>query len=54
MLNPTFASFKTTKQPIYPTTTLYETNPNMQPKSFYDLKFSNNNQIQFHHHYHKQ
>jgi hypothetical protein len=54
MLNPTFASFKTVKQPVYPSTTLYEANSNIQPKSFYDLKFSSSNtQIQFHHHHHK-
>jgi hypothetical protein len=57
MLNPTFASFKNAKQAVFSNTVLCETNTNIQvqPKSFNDLKMnnnncSNNNQIQFHHH----
>lgn len=53
MLNPTFASFKTAKQSTFNNTVLCETNPNIQPKSFNELKhISNNcsNNLQFHNH----
>lgn len=41
MLNPTFASFKTAKQPSSHVTALAEVSLNIQPKTFHELKNSN-------------
>lgn len=40
MLNPTFASFKTVKQGNSNGHVLHDLNPNLQPKTFYELKTS--------------
>lgn len=40
MLNPTFASFKTVKQGNTHGHVLHDLNPNLQPKTFYELKTS--------------
>lgn len=42
MLNPTFASFKTAKQPSVHSAALAEVSMNIQPRTFHELKTSAN------------
>lgn len=44
MINPTFASFKHPKQP-HPPSALAETNFNIQPRTFHDVKSANNSML---------